>query len=139
MSKKLLSFMLFAMLIMAGAVRADSLSGLADVTVVDGAIVSLRYDGTEYIVANGDLLLGATGHGGYGLIEQYPDAVIDKLSEEHGEVDVRACSAPPELGERVSIIPNHICVVVNMQNSFYVKTEDGRLEKEPVDARGMLS
>ena len=60
MSKKLLSFMLFAMLIMAGAVRADSLSGLADVTVVDGAIVSLRYEGTEYVVANGDLLLGAT-------------------------------------------------------------------------------
>ncbi|MHC4628547.1 MAG: proprotein convertase P-domain-containing protein, partial [Planctomycetota bacterium] len=60
MSKKLLCSMLFAMVIMAGTVRADSLSGLAEVTVVDGAIVSLRYEGTEYVVANGDLLLGAT-------------------------------------------------------------------------------
>ena len=37
-----------------------SLSGLADVTVVDGAIVSLRHDGAEYVVADGDLALGTT-------------------------------------------------------------------------------
>jgi hypothetical protein len=43
-----------------GAVRADVLSGLADVTVVDDAIVSLTYEGTEYFVANGDLVLGTT-------------------------------------------------------------------------------
>jgi len=40
--------------------HADKLSGLADVTVVNDAIVSLRYGGTEYVVANGDLVLGTT-------------------------------------------------------------------------------
>jgi len=39
---------------------ADTLSGLADVTVVDDAIVSFRYAQTEYVVANGDLILGTT-------------------------------------------------------------------------------
>ncbi|MHC4539321.1 MAG: LamG domain-containing protein [Planctomycetota bacterium] len=41
-------------------VDPDTLSGLADVTVVDGAIVSLRHGGTEYVVADGDLTLGTT-------------------------------------------------------------------------------
>ena len=86
-----------------------------------------------------DLLLGATGHGGYGLIEQYPDAVIEGLSEEHGEVDVDGCAPPPKLGERLSVIPNHICVAVNMQTFVHVKGDDGQIEKSPVDARGMLS
>jgi len=39
---------------------ADRLIGLADVTVVGDAIVSLRYAGIEYVVANGDLVLGTT-------------------------------------------------------------------------------
>ncbi|MBN2131723.1 MAG: right-handed parallel beta-helix repeat-containing protein [Sedimentisphaerales bacterium] len=42
------------------AVQADTLSGLADVTVVDGAILSIRHADAEYIVADGDLVLGTT-------------------------------------------------------------------------------
>jgi len=42
------------------AVQADLLTGLPDVTVVGDAIVSLRYAGIEYVVANGDLVLGTT-------------------------------------------------------------------------------
>lgn len=60
MSKDLLCLTLFAVVVVAAPVRADSLSGLADVTVVDGAIISLRYADTEYIVADGDLVLGTT-------------------------------------------------------------------------------
>ncbi len=60
MSKKLLCLTFFAMAFMAAPVGADTLSGLADVTVVDGAIVSLRHAGTEYVVADGDLVLGTT-------------------------------------------------------------------------------
>jgi hypothetical protein len=48
------------MVVMAAPVGADTLSGLADVTVVDGAIVSLRHEGTEYVVSDGDLVLGTT-------------------------------------------------------------------------------
>jgi hypothetical protein len=43
-----------------GAVRADQLTGFSDVTVENDAVVSLRYDGTEYVVADGDLMLGTT-------------------------------------------------------------------------------
>jgi len=41
-------------------VLADELVGLSDVTVVDGVIVSLRYEGVEYVVEDGDLVLGTT-------------------------------------------------------------------------------
>jgi hypothetical protein len=43
-----------------GGVKADALAGFSDITVVNDAIVSLRYGGTEYVVAKGDLMLGTT-------------------------------------------------------------------------------
>lgn len=60
MCKKLCFLILFVMVVMATSVKADMLVGLDDVTVENDAIVSLRYDGTEYVVANGDLMLGTT-------------------------------------------------------------------------------
>jgi hypothetical protein len=46
--------------LLCGTVHADTLSGLPDVTVVDNAVVSLNYMGTDYVVADGDLILGTT-------------------------------------------------------------------------------
>jgi hypothetical protein len=40
--------------------REATLSGLSDVTVVDGAIESVRDGQTEYVIASGDLILGIT-------------------------------------------------------------------------------
>ena len=47
-----------AILLLCGAVQADLLDGLSDVTVVDGTIQSFRYDGTEYTPDG--LMLGTT-------------------------------------------------------------------------------
>jgi len=60
MSKTWFCLIVLALVAMVGSVQADTLSGLADVTVVDGAIVSLQYEGKEYVVANGDLVPGTT-------------------------------------------------------------------------------
>jgi len=60
MCRKLICLAFFALVVMAAPVGADTLSGLADVTVVDGAIVSFRYEGTEYVVDDGVLALGTT-------------------------------------------------------------------------------
>ena len=54
------------------------------------------------------------GLDGYGYICEYPEAKIYALSEEHGHVDFSACARKPEIGERVSIIPNHCCTVTNL-------------------------
>ena len=51
---------------------------------------------------------------GYGYIYEYPEARIYALSEEHGHVDFAACARKPEIGERVSVIPNHCCMVTSL-------------------------
>src|SRR5690606_32497629 len=46
---------------------------------------------------------------GFGRVLEYTEAVIVELSEEHGVVDLSACAVRPALGERVRIVPNHVC------------------------------
>jgi D-serine deaminase-like pyridoxal phosphate-dependent protein len=75
---------------------------------------------------------------GHGFIVEYPQAKIVKLSEEHGQVDVSNCDRSPRLGERVTVIPNHICPCINLQDTCWLKHEDGHLEPSQVDARGKL-
>ena len=79
---------------------------------------------------------------GYGLIVEYPDAHIYNLSEEHGFVDLSRCERKPEIGQRVTVIPNHCCVVSNLFNHIVaVRHEDGEPKVEAtwaVAARGAL-
>lgn len=78
---------------------------------------------------------------GHGYIIEYPEATITKLSEEHGQVDVSQCPRKPEVGEQVTIIPNHVCVAVNMQDrAWWNESNDGEvaLEPLPIDARGRI-
>ena len=77
--------------------------------------------------------------GGYGLVVEHPEAKIVRLSEEHGELDITACGAPPKLGARVNVIPNHVCPCVNLQDQVWLRHKDGELDPLRVDARGRLS
>jgi D-serine deaminase-like pyridoxal phosphate-dependent protein len=76
---------------------------------------------------------------GHGYVVQYPDAKITRLSEEHGELDVTACERRPAIGERVQVIPNHICPCVNLQDSAFLRTAEGELRSIKIDARGKLT
>jgi hypothetical protein len=60
MSKNLLCLIFFTVGAVTASAGADSLSGLSDVTVVDGEIISFRFEGTEYIVEEGVVSLGTT-------------------------------------------------------------------------------
>lgn len=57
---------------------------------------------------------------GFGKILEYPDAEITALSEEHGIVK---SSILPEIGEKITIIPNHSCVVMNLAPFVYLEKE----------------
>lgn len=76
---------------------------------------------------------------GFGHVVGYPEAKIVRLSEEHGEITLPESSQlpPPKIGQSLWIIPNHICVCVNLQNQFLL-VDDGITQWLPVDARGML-
>ena len=72
-----------------------------------------------------DVVPASVGEG-YGLILEYPEAVIRELSEEHGVVDFGACERAPRTGERLRIVPNHVCPVSNLVDEVHLH-RDGRL------------
>jgi D-serine deaminase-like pyridoxal phosphate-dependent protein len=75
---------------------------------------------------------------GYGFICEYPQAKIHALSEEHGHVDFSACERKPEIGERLTVIPNHCCPVTNLMDEV-VGARKGRVEVTwQVAARGAI-
>jgi D-serine deaminase-like pyridoxal phosphate-dependent protein len=63
----------------------------------------------------------------FGRVVEYPDAVVANLSEEHGMIDLSRSKAKPKVGEVISIIPNHCCVVSNMVDEVY-GVRDGAVE-----------
>jgi D-serine deaminase-like pyridoxal phosphate-dependent protein len=73
---------------------------------------------------------------GHGAIVGYPELVIERLSDYHGVIPVPQGAAHPVRGEVVSIIPNHICPVIDLVDTFTVISADGSTEDWPVDARG---
>jgi D-serine deaminase-like pyridoxal phosphate-dependent protein len=75
---------------------------------------------------------------GFGHLIEYPEARIVRLTEEHGQVDVRSCSSPPKVGDRVTVIPNHICPCVNLQPEVWWHEEGTPLRRMLVDARGRI-
>jgi D-serine deaminase-like pyridoxal phosphate-dependent protein len=76
-------------------------------------------------------------HPGYGIIMGHSGAVIERLSEEHGIVKVPDSGAY-EIGQQLRIVPNHCCVVTNLQDRL-TGVRNGRFEKWlPVDARGQI-
>jgi len=75
---------------------------------------------------------------GYGRILEHSEAVIAELSEEHGVVDVSACERRPSIGDRVRIVPNHVCPVSNLFDEVHLH-RDGVFEAVvPVAARGKV-
>jgi D-serine deaminase-like pyridoxal phosphate-dependent protein len=75
---------------------------------------------------------------GSGFIVEFPEARIVRLTEEHAEVDITACQRRPKVGQRVSVVPNHICPCVNLADRFWW-WELETLSPVQVDARGMVN
>ena len=78
------------------------------------------------------------GLNGFGFIIEHPTARIHKFAEEHGFLDLSGCNNKPDVGDVVRIVPNHVCVSVNMFDHL-VAVRGGEVEQIiPVAARGKL-
>ena len=76
---------------------------------------------------------------GFGFIIEHPEARLAKFAEEHGFLDLSACDHPPKVGDVVRVVPNHVCVAVNMVDR-YITVRGGEIIGElPIAARGRLS
>jgi D-serine deaminase-like pyridoxal phosphate-dependent protein len=78
------------------------------------------------------------GLDGHGLILEHPEARIAKFAEEHGFLDLTRSNTRPNVGDIVRIVPNHVCVVVNMVDEVVMVRGDEILGTLPVAARGKL-
>ncbi len=76
-----------------------------------------------------------SGGSGFGVLYDHPEVELVSLSEEHGVLDLGRTDWRPAVGERVRVVPNHVCVSVNLQDRLLVQTTGG-LEAWPIDARG---
>lgn len=72
---------------------------------------------------------------GFGYIAEAPEAELYKLNEEHGFVRSQA-PLNWEIGQKIAIIPNHACVICNLNDEVY-GVRGGKLERMiRIDARG---
>jgi D-serine deaminase-like pyridoxal phosphate-dependent protein len=55
----------------------------------------------------------------FGRVVDAPDAVFANMNEEHGYVDLRRAGQKFNVGDRVRIIPNHVCVAMNLHECVY--------------------
>ena len=67
-----------------------------------------------------------------------PGARFHKMNEEHGFIDTTQAERKFAIGDRVRIVPNHICVAVNLHDQVYGLAGDTVEEIWKVDARGKL-
>ena len=78
------------------------------------------------------------GLDGHGLILEHPEAKIARFAEEHGFLDLSRSNTRPAIGDIVRVVPNHVCVVVNMVDEIVVVRGDEIIGTLPVAARGRL-
>ena len=94
----------------------------ADQIVLDAGAKALTKDRADWLT-------------GYGAIVGFPDLVIERVNDYHGIVSAPAGVDRPRLGEIVAIVPNHVCPVVDLFDTF-VTVKGSVVGRWPVDARG---
>lgn len=117
-----------------GAAASDDLAYTVLSTVISTAI-----EGRVAIDAGSKALAKEPrgGAGTFGVLRDHPDVVVAALSEEHGVLDVSNSDWRPAVGDRVHVIPNHVCVSVNLQDRLLV-VDGEAVEAWPLEGRGRL-
>jgi D-serine deaminase-like pyridoxal phosphate-dependent protein len=98
-------------------------SSVAGQFVIDAGAKSLTKDRAPFLA-------------GFGSIPGYPGAVIERLYDYHAAVAIPSGTSAPALGEVVAVIPNHVCPVVDLFDTFVATRAGSIVGRWPVDARG---
>ena len=120
---------------------AAGVATLDDCALTVYATVVSRAGAERGIIDSGSKTLTTDKGGldGHGYILEYPSARIAQFAEEHGFLDLSASNERPVVGEVVRVVPNHVCVVVNMVDRLVTVRGDKLVGELPVAARGRLT
>lgn len=95
--------------------------------VVDGGSKTFSYDRFQW------------GDGrGFGIVKEDPAAEVERFSEEHGHLNIQQSARRYRVGDRLSIIPNHVCTTVNMHDEIYGVRGERVEEVWRVEGRGKV-
>ena len=104
------------------ATRVVSVNVAARRFVVDAGAKTLTKDVPSYLV-------------GHASIPEL-GAVVGRVSDYHGVVELRDGGRLPEVGEVLLAVPNHVCPVVDLFATFLVARDGEIVDTWDVDARG---
>ncbi|MGQ0467760.1 MAG: alanine racemase [Sporichthyaceae bacterium] len=72
---------------------------------------------------------------GFGHVFGRPDLVVSALSEHHATVSWTVEQRPP-VGERLGVVPNHVCATVNLADDLFVTKDGEATHRWKIAARG---
>ena len=126
--------------------------GIQDVSLSVAATVVSRHDHEDaeddgpslrrIVLDAGSKVLGSDRPAwatGYGRLPNHPRARITALSEHHATVVFPPEDALPAMGEQLRVIPNHVCLTLNLIDSVTVIDGGAVLGSWKVAARGLNS
>ena len=123
--------------VLSGACNLDECAASILVTVVSTAKAGqMIIDGGSKTFSSDRPTAG--GEVSFGHVVEAPQAVFTRMNEEHGFVDLRSAGRQFDVGERVRIIPNHICVAMNLHECVYGIRGNVVEQSWRVEARGKL-
>lgn len=82
--------------------------------------------------------VGICNSNGKGSLYSNPDIRITRMFDEHAIINNKEFSKSVNVGDKVRIIPVHICPVVNLYDYFYLISGEEVIEEIPVLCRGKI-
>jgi D-serine deaminase-like pyridoxal phosphate-dependent protein len=105
-------------------VVSTSVSGQA---VIDAGTKSLGREPLRAGTGGDDL--------GSGALLDHPDVTVARTSEEHGVLDLSRTRWRPRVGDRVRVVPNHVCIVTHLSDLAHGMRGEEVQATWPVTAR----
>jgi D-serine deaminase-like pyridoxal phosphate-dependent protein len=122
--------------VLSGACSPGDCAATILVTVVSTAPDRIIIDGGSKTFSS-DRLASST-EVTFGEILGHPQLRFHKMNEEHGFIDLNGAPQSFHPGDRLRIVPNHICVAMNLHERVYGVRGEEIVAEWRVEARGKL-
>lgn len=122
--------------VLSGACAPADCAATILVTVVSTAPGRIIIDGGSKTFSSDRL--AATGEATFGEVLGHPRLRFHKMNEEHGFIDLNGEPRAFRPGDRLRIVPNHICVAMNLHERVFALQGEQVVGEWRVEARGKL-
>jgi D-serine deaminase-like pyridoxal phosphate-dependent protein len=119
-----------------GACAADDCALTVLATVVSTAVPGQAVIDAGAKALGREPMRGTNTADGFGCLWDDAAVTVKSMSEEHGILDLSRSSRTLRVGERVRVVPNHVCIVVHLADVVFGVRNDSVVTSWPVAARG---